>query len=250
MRVLDAPREISTETRNGTEAHRAQIALVVADEYLVYRKGLLALLATQSDFRVVGEAISHAEASAMLHSLNPDVLIFDCKLSLREPTSVPLLIPARHGVRTIMIVDAPLPRQQALQLLERVPGLSGIVPRGVDAEELVSAIRVVHSGGNWTGPITPDAEPVAPALLEGPEHPLTGRHVQVARLLAHGYSNKEIASALGISDATVKKHVRALLGRLRLKDRLQIALYVTHHSELFTEYPTSALRHRNARKAR
>jgi DNA-binding NarL/FixJ family response regulator len=198
----------------------ATINILIADDHPVVRDGLVAILTTQTDFEVVGEAGNGTEAVAQVQALQPDVLLLD--LEMPELDGVGVLRRLREQqvqVRTIVFT--------AFDTDERIltavqAGAQGYLLKGVPRQELFNAIRIVHGGGSLLQPI------VASKLLQRvsqepvpPLEPLTPREEEVLDLLAQGLQNKEIAQKLIISERTVKFHVSAILGKLDAGNRTE-----------------------------
>ncbi|HEY7728910.1 MAG TPA: response regulator transcription factor [Candidatus Eisenbacteria bacterium] len=232
------------------------IRILVADDQHIDRTGLVGLLRTQPDFRIVGEAMSSAEMVEACRARKPDVLIMSMHLpetgeisalsfvKSASPNTKIIAVGERSEMRCI-VLNPPhlknLPRVQhdpscslgtdCLQLAIAY-GATGTLRRSAKPEELFAAIRAVASGHVWHDAST------ASALLQkdlGTGQPvalgraLSARETEVASLISSGRSNKEIADALGISEPTVKKHVGNILGKLGLQDRLQIGLHVARN---------------------
>jgi two-component system NarL family response regulator len=191
------------------------------------REGLKAVLTKQSDFKIVGEASDGKEAVKVAMKLHPDVIIMD----IRMPYS---------GLQATMDISQALPETKILiltvsdteaDLVESVKaGARGYLLKGMDAEELVTAVRTVASGGAI---FTPS---IAAKLLDdfkadlnksADDVNLTNREADVLALVADGASNKEIAAKLNISEPTVKAHLRNVLSKLHMKNRSQAAVYAS-----------------------
>ncbi len=204
------------------------INVLIAAEGVIVRKGMVSLLSPDKGFRVVGEAMRVGEIVTHSKLWSSAILLIDEGV-VNQPGSGHLLTALMgSGTRSIVLVGSSPPLHRLQELRERVPGFCGVVSRWAEGEELHNAVRLVHAGGH----LWPGSDQGAP---RSNMHPLTPRHLQVAALIGEGNSNKEIGRVLGISEATVKKHVCALLLRLGLKDRLQIALYVVRHPDLFRD---------------
>lgn len=194
------------------------IRIVVADDHPVVREGLVAMLGTQPDLEVVGQAGSGPEAVRSATRLRPDVLLLDLEMPglngveviqrLREQSSAPRVVVLTAFDRDEQIVGAIR------------AGADGYLLKGAPREDVFRAIRVVHGGGSLIEPM------LAPKLFrqvrEEPEV-LTPRETEVLEHLARGESNKAIARALFVSERTVKFHVSSILEKLSASNRTQAA---------------------------
>src|SRR5512143_3177170 len=182
------------------------IRILVIDDHPIVRDGLLAILGTQPDFAVVGEAGTGADAVRLSHTLNPDVVLLD--LEMPEMDGVEALQQMRKlcpNVRVIVLT--------AFDTDERIvgavrAGAQGYLLKGTPREEIFRAIRVVSEGGSLLEPLVAsklmhhlESDAQQPAQLS---EPLTEREREVLQLLAQGRTNKEIAASLVISERTVK----------------------------------------------
>ena len=198
------------------------IRLLLCDDHPVVRDGLAAILSTQPDFAIVGEASTGTEAVQRAIALNPDVILLDIEM------------PDLDGVEALRQIKAACPNARAIMFTafdadERIvaavqAGAQGYLLKGAPRDELFKAIRVVSEGGSLLQPV------IASKLLrhvrarkdDGPLiEPLTGREKEVLQLLAQGKSNKEIATALVIAERTVKFHVSSILGKLSAGNRTE-----------------------------
>jgi DNA-binding NarL/FixJ family response regulator len=196
---------------------------VVENETLV-REGLRRVLELDEEISVVGEARDGEEALPLLRSLAPDVALLDVRMpkldgvgvleALRkEPRPPPCLV-----LTTFDDADAFLAAVRA--------GARGYLLKDASPEELGEAIRAVARGDTWLKPAVTDGvlrnlQNGAPGPVDGK---LTEREVEVLRLLAGGYSNREIGGALGVAERTVKNHVSSILGKLWVRDRTRAVL--------------------------
>jgi DNA-binding NarL/FixJ family response regulator len=199
------------------------IRILVADDHPVVRDGLVAMLGTQEDFLVVGEAANGGEAVQKAALFQPDVVLLDLEM------------PGQDGVEAIRELRARYPNIRSLvftafdtdeRILSAVQaGAQGYLLKGAPRGELFRAIRVVSQGGSLLEPV------VASKLLRhmsggAGAHPaqhgtLTEREMEVLHLLAQGHPNKEIASELVISERTVKFHVSSILNKLNAGNRTE-----------------------------
>ena len=198
------------------------IRILIADDHPVVRDGLVAVLSTQPDFEVVGEAGSGLEAVQQFAELRPDVVLLDLEM------------PQLDGVEALKRMQENNPEVRAIVFTafdtdERIlaavqAGAQGYILKGAPREQVFEAVRVVHAGNSLLQPV------VASKLLrqmKGDSLPrsrtdgFTRRELQVLALLAQGLQNKEIADGLGIVERTVKFHVGSLMGKLNAGNRTE-----------------------------
>ena len=234
------------------------VRIVVADGQAIDRGGLVGMLDDERDFEVVGEAATVDEAAQQCRALRPDVLVLSLNLPGQEQqAAIPALRTAVPGLRVValsergavqcLVLNPPSRRRTPAEFelkcavgmdclqLAVTQGAHATVRRSADPEDLFRAIRAVAAGSAWYDPTT------VPGLVQFPdEHgaaarsaTLTARELQVAALIAEGMSNKEISTALKISEPTVKKHVGSLLQKLGLSDRLQAGLLLVRNPQVF-----------------
>lgn len=197
-----------------------RIRIVVADDHPVVRDGLVAILSTQADFEVVGEAADGAEAVDQVNALLPDVMLLD--LEMPEMDGVAVLKQLKQaGATTRVVVFTAFDTDD--RILDAVQaGAQGYLLKGAPRDELFNAVRVVQAGGSLLQPIV--ASRLLRRVSEGrtaEADALTARELEVLRLLAQGQQNKEIAAKLVISERTVKFHVSSILGKLNAGNRTE-----------------------------
>jgi DNA-binding NarL/FixJ family response regulator len=197
------------------------IRIVVADDHPVVRDGLVAILSTQPDFEIVGEAGTGPEALRQALDLQPDLLLLD--LEMPELDGVGVLRRLREaGSPTRVIIFTAFDTDE--RILEAVQaGVQGYLLKGAPREELFNAVRVVQAGGSLLQPIVASRlmRQVSQETSANVRESLTARELEVLRLIAQGQQNKEIAAALVISERTVKFHVSSILGKLGAGNRTE-----------------------------
>ncbi len=190
------------------------IQLMVVDDHHIVRQGLVALLQTVPDMRVVVQASDGTQAVEAFRQHRPDIVLMDLRMQGMNGVEATTRIRAEFPDARIVVLttfDGDEDIYRALQA-----GARGYLLKGMDAEELLAAIRAVHAGkSRIPGPV---AERLAERMSG---QALTDRETDVLKLIVSGNSNKEIASALFISEATVKTHVNNLLSKLGVSDRTQ-----------------------------
>lgn len=193
-----------------------QIRVMVIDDHSIVRQGLVALLNTEEDLSVIAEGSDGQQAIDLFKQHAPDVTLMDLRM------------PGIGGVEAINHIRRMTPDAKIIVLTtydgdEDIfralqAGAQSYLLKGVSFEDLTEAIRMVHAGQKRI----PAA--VAERLAERfSVEPLTGREQQVLELIVRGKSNKEIGTALKISEATVKSHINSLLSKLGVTDRTQAA---------------------------
>jgi NarL family two-component system response regulator LiaR len=204
----------------------AAIRVLIADDHEIVRKGIRALLATKRDIQVVGEASDGAEAVAQVQALRPDLVLMDLVMPKMDGIQATRAIMADQPGTRILVLTSFAADAQVFPAIQA--GALGYLLKDSGPQELVQAIRKVHSGEPSLDPAVARkvlAELSAPPQKPLTPDPLTGRELEILRLIAQGQSNKEIAEHLAIAEETVHAHVSNILGKLHLASRTQAALY-------------------------
>ncbi len=202
------------------------IRVLIADDHAIVRKGIRALLATEPDIQVVGEAADGQEAVAEAQKLRPDVVVMDLSMPAMDGVEAIRRITARQPDVRVLVLTSFTGNGQIFPAIEA--GALGYLLKDSALEELVQGIRRVYHR-------EPSLHPtIARRLLhrlsnhserESASDSLTEREVEVLQLVAQGRSNREIAAQLTISETTVRGHVSNILTKLHLSSRTQAALY-------------------------
>jgi DNA-binding NarL/FixJ family response regulator len=205
------------------------IRIILVDDQELVRTGFRMVLDAQPDMTVVGEAADGLAAIELARHVAADVMIMDARMPRLDGVAATRQIrSAGDRPRVLMLTTFDLD-EYAFAALKA--GASGFLLKDVPPDELLFAIRAVHSGDAVVAPSTTRRliDQFAPMLPSGAAPPglaeLTDREREVLILLAHGLSNCEIAQRLVVSEATVKTHVGRILAKLGLRDRVQAVVY-------------------------
>ncbi|HEY2829181.1 MAG TPA: response regulator transcription factor [Thermoanaerobaculia bacterium] len=204
------------------------IRVALVEDQTIVRQGLKSLLALNADIEVAAEASDGDEAIAVIESEKPDVVLLDLRMPKKSGLEVLQALRERGTMRPTLILTT---FDDDTMLFETIrAGARGWMLKDVSLERLTSAIRTLASGGTCIEPVITErimralsASNVAFESAELPE-PLTDREKTILRLLAGGYSNREISDLLNISDGTVKNHISSVLAKLGVRDRTRAVL--------------------------
>lgn len=212
------------------------IRVLIADDQTLARDGFRMILEREEDIEVVGEAQDGEAALAAVRQLKPDLVLMDIrmpKLDGLESTRRLMLLPDPPKVLVLTTYDADEYVYEAMRA-----GASGFLLKDVRKGQLVQAVRIVAAGDSLVDPAlvrrlierflkTAHAAPDAEGLLRQ----LSGREIEVLKLIATGLTNGEIAERLVLAESTVKTHVARILAKLDLRDRVQ-AVVLAYESGL------------------
>jgi DNA-binding NarL/FixJ family response regulator len=215
------------------------VSVLIADDQALVRTGLRAILETQPDLAVVAEAVDGRDAVDLVRRRRPDVALMDIKMPGLDGLEATRRIVAQAGNATAVLVLTTFDLDEYVYEALRA-GASGFLLKDCPAEQLIAAIHTLAAGEALIAPAitkrliaqfaraAPPSESSAAALEE-----LTPREHEVLLLIARGLSNAEIAAELVLSEATVKTHVKRVLSKLGVRDRVQ-AVVLAYESALVT----------------
>jgi DNA-binding NarL/FixJ family response regulator len=204
------------------------IRVALVEDQTIVRQGLRSLLALNPDIEIVAEASDGEEAVEVIEREKPDVVLLDLRMPKMSGLAVLQTLREHGTMRPTLILTT---FDDDTMLFETIrAGAKGWLLKDVSLERLTSAIRTLAEGGTCIEPVITErimraltASNVAFESAELPE-PLTDREKTILRLLAGGYSNREISELLNISDGTVKNHISSVLSKLGVRDRTRAVL--------------------------
>ena len=200
------------------------IRVFVADDQLLIRQGIRRLLELAEDIAIAGEAEDGEATIDGVAQAGADVLLLDIRMPRKNGVEVLRELGAANRLPPTLVLTTFDDDDIVLETIRA--GARGFLLKDVSYEQLISAIRAIAHGGTVFQPA------VTQRLLRAvdrfrtlaPEEQLTDREIEVVRLMAGGYSNKEIAHALGNAEGTVKNHVSNILAKLGARDRTRAVL--------------------------
>lgn len=204
------------------------IRVCLVDDQNLVRQGIRSLLELSENIRVVAEAADGRQAVELIPQIKPDVVLMDMRMPAMSGLEALQALSAANALPPTIILTTFDDDQLVLAGIRA--GARGYLLKDVSLDQLVSAIQTVAAGGSLVQPA------VTQRLLSGLEHmqnefvsldrpdPLTERETEILRLMAGGFSNKEIANSLGVAEGTVKNHVSNILSKLGVRDRTRAVL--------------------------
>jgi DNA-binding NarL/FixJ family response regulator len=204
------------------------ISVCLVDDQTLVRQGIRSLLELSDDIRVFAEAGDRAQTVETITRIKPHVVLLDMRMPGMSGLDVLNVLAEKNALPPTIILTTFDDDQLVLAGLKA--GARGYLLKDVSLEQLVDAVKTVADGGSLVAPV------VTQRLLTGLERmhndftsldrpdPLTERETEILRLMAGGYSNKEIANSLGVAEGTVKNHVSNILSKLGVRDRTRAVL--------------------------
>ena len=202
-----------------------KIKVLLVDDHTLMREGIRALLSTQKDIEIAGEASDGSEAIKKVQELSPDVVLMDVVMPGMDGLEATRRIKKKNPKVKVLVLTQHDNKEYILSAIKA--GSSGYVPKKALSEELVSAIRAVSQEGSFLYPSAASAliEEYLRQPREDPYDRLTDREREVLRLIADGHTSREIAEMLVISIKTVLSHRNKIMAKLGIHNRTELIRY-------------------------
>jgi len=210
--------------------------LLIADDHAIVREGIRALLSESSDLEIVGEAADGREVARLASTLEPDLILMDLCMPGSNGTEAIRSIKRRAPKTKIVVLTVQRTEEHIRAALDA--GADGYILKDDSGSELLTALQSIENGKAYLSPSI--CKQIVNGYLDGCGQPstpsswnlLTPRERQVLKLIAEGYSNKEIAEYLTLSHKTVEKHRSNLMHKLDLHNAPAVTAYAIHHGLL------------------
>jgi DNA-binding NarL/FixJ family response regulator len=197
----------------------SRIRILVVDDHPIVRSGITSVLATQSDFDVVGEAGTGDEAITAAARLRPDLVLMDLRMPGRGGVAAAAAILAMHPATRVVVLTTYASDGEVLRAIEA--GAVGYLLKDVPHDEFFRALRAVARGERYLAPLV--TERLMARWQQPARRTLTEREVEVLQRVARGDGNKLIARHLGISEPTIKAHLVHIFEKLGVDNRTAAA---------------------------
>jgi DNA-binding NarL/FixJ family response regulator len=204
------------------------IRILVVDDHFMVRMGLTSSLNVEPDIEVVAEAATGEAVLEAYRKHRPSLVMMDLRLPGMSGTDCTAALLREFPDAQVLVLSTHSGEEEIYRAMQA--GARGYVVKSIVREELLRAVREIHAGRPYLDPI------VASHLAERRSHrPLSGREVDVLKLLAKGFGNREIANTLNIAEVTVKMHVSHMLEKLGVKDRTEAATVALRRGIIFLD---------------
>jgi two-component system response regulator DegU len=209
--------------------------IVIVDDHTLFRDGLRTILSTEDDVEVVADAESAEDVVELVWQTRPDVLLLDIRMPQGSGLdAIPAVLKISPNTQ-VLVLTASDDREDHVRAFRL--GAKGVILKDSARQTLMQAIRLVCRGEVWMDPRMSGAladelshmgEPDAPSTRH--ETGLTERELEIVRLVASGYKNKEVGATLTISERTVKTHLTNIFQKLGVRDRVGLVMYALRHN--------------------
>ena len=205
------------------------IRVVIADDHRIVRDGLCYLLSQEPDIEVAGEAGDGQQTLAVVAATRPDVLLLDLYMPGLDGHAVLAALHDTPHRPAVVVLTSAAGDEHLIRAMHA--GATSYLLKTASAEHVITAIRAAAAGTASLSPglLTQLTQALRRPPPPDPLQPLSPRERDVLRLIARGHSNRQIARDLAIGEQTVKTHVRSILTKLSLQDRIQAAIFALHH---------------------
>ncbi len=210
------------------ESPRNTIKVLIADKHPLICESLFALLKTYPQIKVVGKATNGREIVEMVKELNPDIIVMDIFIPVMDIAEIIHEVRKHDGETKVLLVSDYEDRECILRGLK--VGGNGYLPKSANASELVNAIRVIHNDGYFLYPSV--AKKLVEEYLSMGKNPtldpldkLSSREIEVLKLIAEGYKNRQVADILCIAPKTVEAHRTKLMSKLGIHNYAELVRY-------------------------
>lgn len=211
-----------------------KLRVVIVDDHTLFREGLRTILEMEEDIQVIADLDSAEDVVELVWQSRPDVLLLDIRMPQGSGLdAVPAVLRINPGTQVLVLTacDEKEEHVRAFKL-----GVKGVILKDSARQTLMQAIRTVCQGDMWVDPrmggtlaeeLTHLGSDDMPSLRQ--ENGLTERELEIVRLVASGYKNKEVGSTLTISERTVKTHLTNIFQKLGVRDRVGLVMYALRH---------------------
>jgi DNA-binding NarL/FixJ family response regulator len=204
------------------------IRVIIVDDHPIVLDGLAYLFSAESDLELVERCTNGDEALAATRRERPDVLVLDVRLPGRSGLDVLRVLTEEKNASRVVLLSGQMSDAEMVSAVGL--GAAGIVLKESAPRELLECVRAVAAGGQWLdgGAVQAARERVS-AMDDAPKT-LTRRELDIARMVAVGARNKQIAEHLGISEGTVKMHLHTIYEKLEISGRVELSIYAREHA--------------------
>jgi DNA-binding NarL/FixJ family response regulator len=205
------------------------LRVVLADDQVLFREGLRALLATQPSIEVVGEAENGEQVLRIVTEQHPDVVLMDVRMPIMDGVAATRCLKSDHANLQIILLTTFDDDEYVFEGLRA--GAIGYLLKDAPVKQLIEALQMAARGETFLQPSIAaklvaelKRQTASPASASTLIEPLTSREIEILRSVASGHSNREIAEQFVITEGTVKNHMTSILGKLGVRDRTQAVL--------------------------
>jgi DNA-binding NarL/FixJ family response regulator len=202
-------------------AKQTKIRIMLVDDHIVMRMGLVTATSGEPDMEIVAEADNGVEAINAYRAHRPDVVVLDLRMPKQDGIETIRLLHEAFGPVRVLVFSNYATGEEAYQAFKA--GAAGFVVKEMALDRLLDAIRKVHQGEQYV------PSEISRRMNGRVSSQLSPREIEVLRLIARGLPNKEIGAMLDVVEGTVKIHVTNILAKLRVSDRTQAVLAAVKH---------------------